>query len=137
MEQRLRKGHPETAPPRNPSHLQTPNPHTIADAKKRLLTGPDSYRCRYSQPTIGLSPGTPLEELWGRTEGAEGDCNPTGRTISTNWTTQSSQGLNHQSKSIQGGTQDSSYICSRGWSYLTSMGGEGGLMPQCRGMLEG
>jgi hypothetical protein len=34
-----RKGHPETASPRDLSHLQTPNPNTIADAKKRLLTG--------------------------------------------------------------------------------------------------
>jgi hypothetical protein len=34
----------------------------------------------------------------GRTEGAEGDCSPTGRTISTNWTTQSSQNLNYQLK---------------------------------------
>jgi hypothetical protein len=36
----------------------------------------------------------------GKTEGAEGDCNPIGRTISTNWTTQNSQGVNHQPKSI-------------------------------------
>ena len=34
-----RKGHPETAPPGDPSHMQTPNPDTIADAKKCLLTG--------------------------------------------------------------------------------------------------
>ena len=34
-----RKGHPETAPPGDPSHTQTPNPDTIADAKKCLLTG--------------------------------------------------------------------------------------------------
>ena len=34
-----RKGHPETAPPMDPSHLQTPNPGTIADAKKCLLIG--------------------------------------------------------------------------------------------------
>jgi len=34
------KGHPETAPlaPRDPSHIQTPNPDSIADAKKYLLT---------------------------------------------------------------------------------------------------
>jgi hypothetical protein len=30
-----------------------------------------------------------------KNEGAEGDSNSIGRTISTNWTTQSSQGLNH------------------------------------------
>jgi len=35
-----------------------------------------------------------------RTEGAEGDFNPIGRTISTNWIIQSSQGLNHQAKCI-------------------------------------
>jgi hypothetical protein len=29
----------ETAPPRNPSHLNTPNPDTIADAMKSLLAG--------------------------------------------------------------------------------------------------
>ena len=39
----------------------------------------------------------------GRAEGAEGDCNPVGRTtISTNQTPQSSQRLNHQTKSIHG-----------------------------------
>jgi hypothetical protein len=37
VEQR-NKGHPETAPPGDPS-LQTPKPETIADAKKCLLTG--------------------------------------------------------------------------------------------------
>jgi hypothetical protein len=30
-----------------------------------------------------------------RTEGAEGDCNSSGRIISTNWTTQSFQRLKH------------------------------------------
>ena len=35
------------------------------------------------------------------------------------------------------GSPDSRYICSRGWPYLTSVGGEGGLMPQGRGMLKG
>jgi hypothetical protein len=29
----------DTVPPRDSSHLQTPNPDTIADAKKRFLTG--------------------------------------------------------------------------------------------------
>jgi hypothetical protein len=28
----------ETAPPGDPSHIQTPNPDTIVDAKKYLLT---------------------------------------------------------------------------------------------------
>ena len=40
----------------------------------------------------------------GRIEGAEGDCNPIGRTtLSTNQTPQSSQVLNHQLKSTHGG----------------------------------
>jgi hypothetical protein len=39
MEQRCRKDHPETASPRDSSHIQTPNPDTTADAKKCLLTG--------------------------------------------------------------------------------------------------
>ena len=34
-----RKGHPETAPPGNPLHIQTPKPDIIADAKKCLLKG--------------------------------------------------------------------------------------------------
>ena len=31
--------HPETALPRDPSHIQSPNPDTIIDAKKCMLTG--------------------------------------------------------------------------------------------------
>jgi hypothetical protein len=38
--------------------------------------------------------------------------------------TQSSLGLNHQSKKTHGGTHGSSCICSRGWPYWASMGGE-------------
>ena len=39
----------------------------------------------------------------GMAKGAEGDCNPISRTtVSTRQTTQSSQGLNHQPKSIHG-----------------------------------
>ena len=40
-EQRLKekKDHPETAPPGDPSHIETPNPDNIAHAKKCLLTG--------------------------------------------------------------------------------------------------
>jgi hypothetical protein len=44
-------------------------------------------------------PGNP-NKARARTEGAEGDCNPIERTISTNWIAQSSQGLNHQPKRI-------------------------------------
>ena len=38
----------------------------------------------------------PNGRVRGRTKGAEGDCNPIGRTISTYQTTQNSQRLNHQ-----------------------------------------
>jgi hypothetical protein len=40
-----RKGHPETIPPRNASHLQTSNPDTFAVAKKSLLSRA-KYSCR-------------------------------------------------------------------------------------------
>jgi hypothetical protein len=33
VEQKLKERHPETAPPRDPSHLLTPNPDTIVDAR--------------------------------------------------------------------------------------------------------
>ena len=52
----------------------------------------------------------------------QGDCNPIGRTIPTNWTTQSSQGLNHKPKSTHGRTHGSSCICIRGWPCQASMG---------------
>jgi hypothetical protein len=44
----------------------------------------------------------PNVEIRPRTVGAEGVCNPIGRTISTKKTPQSSQGLNHQPKNTQG-----------------------------------
>jgi hypothetical protein len=72
--------------------------------------------------------GDPNGIAKGRTGGAKRDCNLIRRTISNNWTTQSSQGLNLQPKNIHGGNQDSRYIHSRGWTYLTSVGREGGLM---------
>jgi hypothetical protein len=39
-------------------------------------------------------------------------------------TSQSSLGLNHQSKKTHGGTPGSSCICSRGWPFQSSVGGE-------------
>jgi hypothetical protein len=60
-----------------------------------------------------------------RTEGAEGNCNPIGRTtMSTPWIPQSSHGLNHQPKSPNGESHDSSCICRRELPYLASIGGE-------------
>jgi hypothetical protein len=57
-----------------------------------------------------------------RAEGAEEVWNPIGRTtISTNQTSKSSQGLNHQPKSTHGGTHGSSRISNRGWPCRASM----------------
>jgi hypothetical protein len=39
VKQRLKKGHPETVPPEDSSHIQLPNPDTIVDAKKHMLKG--------------------------------------------------------------------------------------------------
>jgi hypothetical protein len=63
----------------------------------------------------------------GRTKGAEGVCNPIRRiTISINQTNfpQSSQELNHQPKSIHGGTHGSTCIWNTGLLYLASIRGE-------------
>ena len=59
-----------------------------------------------------------------RTEGAEGIYNPIGRTTISNRSTQNSQGLNYQPKCTYWGIYGSSFVCSRGWPYLTSVGGE-------------
>ena len=55
-----------------------------------------------------------------KTEGAEGVCNPIVRTISTNQTIQSSQGLSQQPRSTQG----SICMCSRVGHYQASVEGE-------------
>jgi hypothetical protein len=70
-------------------------------------------------------PGDPNGTVSGRAEGAEGDCNSIGRkTLSINLTPQSSQGLNHQQKSIHGPVYDSCYICTGGLPQWTSKGEE-------------
>jgi hypothetical protein len=85
----------------------------MADYSLRGSTSTNQYRFRYSQPTIGLNAGDPNGRTRGRTEGAEGDCNPIGRTVSTGQRIQSFQRLNHQPKSIHGRTHGSTYICSK------------------------
>jgi hypothetical protein len=67
-----------------------------------------------------------MEELGERlTEGPEGDCNPIGRKIvSTNWTSQSSQGLSYQPKSIHGLIWEPHYIYSRRLPCLASVAGD-------------
>jgi hypothetical protein len=94
-----RKGHPETTPARDPSHLQTPNPDTIADAKKCLLTGAwcgcslrgsnSTWLIQMQVLTANHQPehGDPNGKARWRTEGADRDCNPMGRMISAIQTT--------------------------------------------------
>jgi hypothetical protein len=48
--------------------------------------------------------GDPKGRVRGRVEGAEGNCNPIGRTIPTNKTCQSFQGQKHQPKNTHGRT---------------------------------
>jgi hypothetical protein len=59
-----------------------------------------------------------------RTEGGEGDCNPIGRTTLDGQTTQCSQRLDHQPRSVPGGIHVSRHIYNRRWLCLTAMGGE-------------
>jgi hypothetical protein len=143
----------QTVQLRNPSHLQTPNPVTIADAKKCLLTGTwyscplerlcqhlTAYRCRYSQPTIGLSLGIPKEELGERLKELMGIPTPQERTSSTNQTHQSFQGLNHQPNSIMDGSMvPATYIAEdyplwHQWEGRPSVLWR--LIAPCKGMLE-
>lgn len=57
----------------------------------------------HSTANLWTEPGDPSGKVRGRDEVAEGDYNPTRRTpVSINWIPQSSQGRNHQPKSIHG-----------------------------------
>ena len=129
-----RNDHPETAPPGDPSHKQPPNPGTIADAKKILLTGA-WYSCllwgsasawqiqkwmltvihwtEHRVPSVGARENTQL---------AEGFCALIeGTTIWTNQYSQSSLGLNYQLKKTHSRTCVSSSVCSRRWTNWTSV----------------
>jgi len=117
-----KKGNPETATHRDPSHMQSRNPVTIEDAKRYMLTGA-WYSCllRVSDRAWQIQRQMLTDNHWtensvpnGRvresTEVAEGVCNPLGRTtISTKQTTKSSQGLDHQSKSTHEVTHGASH----------------------------
>jgi len=59
-----------------------------------------------------------------RIEGTERVCNPIRTRASTNQSPQSSQGLNHHPKRLQGWIYSFICICSRGWPCWASMGGE-------------
>jgi hypothetical protein len=117
-----REGHPETAPPGDPSHIQSPKPDTIVDANKCLLTGA-WYSCllRSSASAWQIQRWMLSVNHWTehrvpnggareRTQGADRICSPIGgTTIWSNQYPQSSQGLNHHPKSTHGGTHSSSY----------------------------
>jgi hypothetical protein len=132
------KDHSETAPPGDQSHIQSPNPYTIVDASKCLLTGA-WYSCllRGSANAWQIQRWMLLANHWikhkvsnggarKRTKGAEGACSPIGGT--TIWNNQyplSAQWLNRQPESTHGGTYGSRCICSRELPCWTSMEGEG------------
>jgi len=114
--------------------MQSPNPDTIADAKKCLLTGA-GYECllRGSAKTLLIQMmvlaanhqtehhGDPNGRVRERTEGAEGVCNRIGRTaISTRFP----ELPGTKPKSTHGTTHGSSCVCSRGLPCLASMGGK-------------
>jgi hypothetical protein len=133
-----RKGHPETAPPGDSSHIQSPNLDTIVDVNKCLLT--DAwYSCllRGSASAWQIQRWMLSAKHWTEHRVPNGGarvCSPIGgTTIWTNQYPQCSQGSNHQPKSTHGGTHGSSHICSRGWPCGTSMGGEalGPMKAQC------
>jgi hypothetical protein len=140
-----RNDHPETAPPGDPSHIQSPNPDTIENANKCLLTE-SWYSCflrgstsawqkqrwmlKASHWTEHRIPNGGARE---RTQGAEEVCSPIGGTIWTIQEPQSSQEINHQPKSTPRGTHSSSCIYSRAWPSHSPMGGEAlcPVKPQC------
>jgi len=97
-EQGLKKRSSRDCPLLDPTCMQPPNPVTIVNAKKGLLTGSRYVRLlRSSVKTLLIQIrmltanhctelGDPNEGVGEKTEGAEGICNPIRRTISTNQT---------------------------------------------------
>ena len=100
----------------------------------KSLPVPDKYIRGCSQPSTGLSTGSPNEELDKVPKELKGSVAPLGETtIWTNQYPQRSQGINHQPKSSHGGTHGSSCIRSRGWLSWSSVGREalGPVKAQC------
>jgi hypothetical protein len=125
-----RKGHPETAPLGDPSHI--PNLDATVDAGKCLLIEA-WYGClltnteegAHSQP-LDWAPGSTMEELEKGFKELRGFAAP--------WREQqcqqarppwSSQGLDHQPKKTHRATHGTGHICGRRWLYWTSVGEEG------------
>jgi hypothetical protein len=87
------------------------------------LPEPDQYRYRCLQPTTGLSMDTPMEELGEGLKKLKGFVTPSEAQYYQP-TRLPRAPRTKPPKSTHGGTHGSIYICSRGWPYLTSMGGE-------------
>jgi len=117
--------------------LQPPNPVTIPDLKKYLLIGarygsllrgsarPLLIQMRILTANQWTEQGDPTGRVRERTEGAEGVCNPKGRTtISTNQTPPVLPGINYKPKSTHRWTHGSTHTCSRGWHCSASIGGK-------------
>jgi hypothetical protein len=86
---------------------------------------PDKYRGECSQPTIGLSTRSPMEELEkGPKELKELVAPQEEQEYEPISTPQELPGTKPQTWSTHGGTHGSSCICSRGWPSRSSMGGE-------------
>jgi len=114
--------------------MQPPNPVTIADAKKCLLTGA-RYGCLLRGSARALliqmrmlaanhwtKQGDPNGGVREKIEGAEWVYNPIGRkTVSTNQAPSDLPGIKPPSNEYTW-THDSNHICSRGWHCPASMG---------------
>jgi hypothetical protein len=89
----------------------------------KALPESEKYRGRCSQPTIGLSTESPMEELEKGQKELKGFVTH-GKNNNINQPDpqpQNSQGLNRQPKGIHGGTHCSRWICSKEWPWPTSM----------------
>jgi hypothetical protein len=63
----------------------------VKDSKYHALLLYIKRYCGIITANHWIEPGDPNGRARGRTEGDEGDCKSIGRTISTNWVTQSSR----------------------------------------------
>jgi hypothetical protein len=82
-----RNDHLETAPPGDPSHIQSQISDTIVDANKILLTGAWQIQKRMLTTIHWTEHSVPIEGARESTQGAEGVCSPRGGiTIWTNST---------------------------------------------------
>ena len=112
----------------HPSQIQSPNPDTTVDANKCLLTEaltvPDKYRIRCSQSTIGLSTGSPMEELEKVPRELKGFATSQEEQQYETMCTPEVIGTKPPTKEYTWRDPWFQLICSRGWSRQSPMGGE-------------